>query len=87
VNPCVTVYKSESLTAQNPSRAATATGAARAVLDVAERLAQTRGYNLFSYADIAAQLGATKASLRLPTIGGTIHLSGGHGRIRTYTRR
>ena len=32
-------------------------------LDVAEQLAQTRGYNGFSYADVAAQLGVTKASL------------------------
>jgi TetR/AcrR family transcriptional repressor of nem operon len=40
-----------------------ATPAATAVLDVAERLAQTRGYNGFSYADIAAQLNVTKASL------------------------
>jgi TetR/AcrR family transcriptional regulator, transcriptional repressor for nem operon len=39
------------------------TAAATAILDVAERLAQTRGYNGFSYADIAAQLGVTKASL------------------------
>lgn len=39
------------------------TKAARAILDVAEQLAQTRGYNGFSYADIAAQLGVTKASL------------------------
>ena len=30
---------------------------------MAEKLAQTRGYNGFSYADIAAQLGVTKASL------------------------
>ena len=30
---------------------------------MAERLAQTRGYNGFSYADIAIQLGVTKASL------------------------
>lgn len=37
--------------------------AARAILDIAERLAQTRGYNGFSYADIAAELGVTKASL------------------------
>ncbi len=37
--------------------------AARAVLDAAEALAQTRGYNGFSYADIAARLGVTKASL------------------------
>ena len=33
------------------------------ILDVAERLAQTRGFNGFSYADIAAELGVTKASL------------------------
>lgn len=39
------------------------TAAARAILDTAEALAQTRGYNGFSYADIAAQLGVTKASL------------------------
>jgi TetR/AcrR family transcriptional repressor of nem operon len=32
-------------------------------MDVAERLAQTRGFNGFSYADIAAELGITKASL------------------------
>ena len=30
---------------------------------MAEQLAQTKGYNGFSYADIAAQLGVTKASL------------------------
>lgn len=33
------------------------------ILDVAERLAQTRGYNGFSYADVAAEVGVTKASL------------------------
>src|SRR3954454_6842599 len=33
------------------------------VLDVAERLTQTRGFNGFSYADIAAELKVTKASL------------------------
>jgi TetR/AcrR family transcriptional regulator, transcriptional repressor for nem operon len=33
------------------------------ILDVAERLVQTRGFNGFSYADIAAALGVTKASL------------------------
>jgi len=37
--------------------------AAEAILDIAEQLAQTRGYNGFSYADIAARLGVTKASL------------------------
>ena len=45
------------------SRTAPPTPAATAILDVAERLAQTRGYNGFSYADIAAELGVTKASL------------------------
>jgi TetR/AcrR family transcriptional repressor of nem operon len=33
------------------------------ILDIAERLAQVRGFNAFSYADIAAELGITKASL------------------------
>jgi TetR/AcrR family transcriptional regulator, transcriptional repressor for nem operon len=38
-------------------------GTATRILEVAERLAQTRGFNGFSYADIAAELGVTKASL------------------------
>jgi TetR/AcrR family transcriptional repressor of nem operon len=38
-------------------------GTAERVLDIAERLMQTRGFNNFSYADIAAELGITKASL------------------------
>jgi TetR/AcrR family transcriptional regulator, transcriptional repressor for nem operon len=33
------------------------------ILDVAERLVQVRGFNNFSYADIAGELGITKASL------------------------
>ena len=33
------------------------------ILDVAERLAQERGFNGFSYADIAVKLGITKAAL------------------------
>jgi TetR/AcrR family transcriptional repressor of nem operon len=33
------------------------------ILDVAERLVQTRGFNGFSYADIASALAVTKASL------------------------
>jgi TetR/AcrR family transcriptional regulator, transcriptional repressor for nem operon len=36
---------------------------ANRILEAAERLAQTRGFNGFSYADIAAELGMTKASL------------------------
>ena len=46
-----------------PSGGLTPTAAATAILDVAEELAQTRGYNGFSYADIAVKLGVTKASL------------------------
>src|SRR5260221_12037667 len=33
------------------------------ILDIAERLVQTRGFNGFSYADIAEALKVTKASL------------------------
>jgi TetR/AcrR family transcriptional repressor of nem operon len=33
------------------------------ILDSAERLVQRRGFNGFSYADVAAELGVTKASL------------------------
>jgi len=38
-------------------------GTAERILDVAERLVQTRGFNGFSYADVAAELGITKAGL------------------------
>ncbi|HEY8076693.1 MAG TPA: TetR/AcrR family transcriptional regulator [Labilithrix sp.] len=38
-------------------------GTADRILDVAERLVQTQGFNAWSYADIAAELGVTKASL------------------------
>lgn len=38
-------------------------GTAQRILDVAERLVQDRGYNGFSYADIAGELGIAKASL------------------------
>jgi TetR/AcrR family transcriptional regulator, transcriptional repressor for nem operon len=36
---------------------------AERILDIAERMVQTRGFNGFSYADIAESLGITKASL------------------------
>jgi TetR/AcrR family transcriptional repressor of nem operon len=36
---------------------------AKRILDIAERLVQTRGFNGFSYADIAGALAVTKASL------------------------
>jgi TetR/AcrR family transcriptional regulator, transcriptional repressor for nem operon len=49
------------------SRTATVTPAesdtAQRILDIASRLVQTRGFNGFSYAHIAAELGVTKASL------------------------
>ncbi len=48
---------------KHTSSAPVLTEAAQSILDVAEQLAQTRGYNGFSYADIAARLGVTKASL------------------------
>lgn len=38
-------------------------GTSTKILDVAERLVQVRGFNGFSYADVAAELGITKASL------------------------
>lgn len=38
-------------------------GTAQRALDVAESLAQTRGFNGFSYAHVAAELGVTKAAL------------------------
>ena len=54
------------------------------ILDVAERLVQVRGFNGFSYADIAAELELTKASLHY-------HYAGkaelGHALIGRYARR
>lgn len=48
----------------NPVRGQSArTGTADRILDLAEHLVQTRGFNGFSYADIARELGVTKASL------------------------
>jgi TetR/AcrR family transcriptional repressor of nem operon len=46
------------------ARTATASAdTSQRILDIAERLVQTRGFNGFSYADVAAALGITKASL------------------------
>jgi TetR/AcrR family transcriptional regulator, transcriptional repressor for nem operon len=54
------------------------------ILDTAERLAQVRGFNGFSYADVAGELGVTKASLHY-------HFSGkaelGRALIERYTER
>jgi TetR/AcrR family transcriptional repressor of nem operon len=59
-------------------------GTAERVLDIAERLMQSRGFSNFSYADIATELGITKASLHY-------HYSGkaelGHALITRYAAR
>jgi TetR/AcrR family transcriptional regulator, transcriptional repressor for nem operon len=47
----------------NAGRSAAQAPTAARVLDAAERLVQVRGFNGFSYADIAAELHITKASL------------------------
>jgi TetR/AcrR family transcriptional repressor of nem operon len=46
-----------------PARAAASPRTPDLVLDAAERLAQTRGFNGFSYADVSAEVGITTASL------------------------
>ena len=46
-----------------PRRDADHADTATRILDSAERLVQHRGFNGFSYADVAAELGITKASL------------------------
>lgn len=45
------------------TRTKTENGTAERILDIAERLVQTRGFNSFSYRDIASELGITTASL------------------------
>ena len=45
------------------SRGSDSTGTASQILDAAERLVQDRGFNGFSYADVARELGLTKAAL------------------------
>lgn len=46
-----------------PTQAKKKPNTAEKILDSAERLVQTRGFNGFSYADVAGELGITKASL------------------------
>src|SRR5947209_16237936 len=46
-----------------PVTAIPSAGTAERALDVAERLVQVRGFNGFSYADVAGELAITKASL------------------------
>lgn len=45
------------------SQAGRDAGTAARILDVAERLVQLRGFNAFSYADVANELGVTKPSV------------------------
>jgi TetR/AcrR family transcriptional regulator, transcriptional repressor for nem operon len=54
------------------------------ILDSAERLVQARGFNGFSYADVAAELGVTKASLHYHFAGKT---ELGHALIARYAER
>lgn len=66
------------------ARDSTQAGTAERILDIAERLVQTRGFNNFSYADVAGELGVTKASLHY-------HFAGkaelGHALITRYSER
>ena len=48
---------------QAKDRPAESAGTAERILDAAEQLVRVRGFNAFSYADVAAELGITKASL------------------------
>ena len=65
-------------------RAASRSGTASEILDIAERLVQSRGFNGFSYADVSAELGITKAALHY-------HFAGkaemGQSLITRYTDR
>ena len=69
------------MTATRPKRQP---GTAERILDIAERLVQERGFNGFSYADVAGELGITTASLHY-------HFPGkaelGHALITRYTQR
>lgn len=58
------VREQEGTVASQAAGASSLSGNTRTrVLDVAERLVQVRGFNGFSYADIASELAITKASL------------------------
>jgi AcrR family transcriptional regulator len=57
---------------------------ASAILGAAERLVQTRGFNAFSYADVAKELGITKPALHYH-FAGTAEL--GEAMLLRYTAR
>jgi TetR/AcrR family transcriptional repressor of nem operon len=60
------------------------TDTASAILDAAERLLQTRGFNAFSYADVAAELGISKPALHYHFAGKT---ELGEALLARYTNR
>lgn len=53
----------EHVQVKSPVKPATSSTTAERILDTAQQLVQTRGYNAFSYADIAKSLAVTAASL------------------------
>ncbi len=61
--PASTAPASTAPASTAPASAPVYTGTAARILDVAEGLVQTRGFNGFSYADIAAEMKITKAAL------------------------
>src|SRR5215212_10349248 len=71
-------------TSAAPSTARRGSNTATRILDSAERLVQARGFNGFSYADVAAELGVTKASLHYHFAGKT-ELA--HALITRYAER
>src|SRR5215208_6163769 len=68
----------------SPARGRRSKDTATRILDTAERLVQVRGFNGFSYADVAAELGVTKASLHYHFAGKT---ELGHALIARYAQR
>ena len=69
---------------REPAERRSRTGTATRILDSAERFVQARGYNGFSYADVASELGLTKASLHYHFAGKT---ELGSALIDRYTER
>ena len=72
------------ITSAIPAPAEPGSDTAARILDVAERLVQQRGFNGFSYADVAGQLGVAKPSLHY-------HFAGkaqlGEALLARYTQR
>ncbi len=66
---------------------ATVADTAQRALDVAERLVQVRGFNGVSYADVAAEIGVTKAALHYHFAAGSVWYSAAsmpHRHIRPW---